>query len=147
MKQIFFLLALILLNITAAFADEEVPALKDCPRAQMLPKEASEDNRRIACNIPEDLQEQVDLMDFAEMPGFKPFVYKINVNAEFRIMNIVLFDEMVDVPNYGICNFICLDQFRDTEKITTGSVNDTERNSLVNYFEKSNVEIVNQKAN
>lgn len=64
MKQIFFLLALILLNITAAFADEEVPALKDCPRAQMLPKEASEDNRRIACNIPEDLQEQVTLSQF-----------------------------------------------------------------------------------
>ena len=103
--------------------------------------------RRFSTIKYEDLQEQVDLMDFAEMPGFKPFVYKINVNAEFRIMNIVLFDEMVDVPNYGICNFICLDQFRDTEKITTGSVSNTERNSLLNYFEKSNVGMKNKKVN
>ncbi len=95
----------------------------------------------------EDLQEQVDLMRFVEMPGFKPFVYKIDVNTEFRTMTIVIFDKMIDVPTYGICNFICLDQFRDIEKITTGSVSDTERNSLLDYFEKSNVEMKNKEVN
>ena len=59
MKKIFFFLAVMLLSTSSVFADEEMPELKDCERAQTLPKEASEDTRRIACNIPEDLQEQV----------------------------------------------------------------------------------------
>ncbi len=64
MNKIFFSVAMMLLGTSAVFADETKPERSDCPRAQMLPKEASDDNRRIVCNIPEDLQEQVTLSQF-----------------------------------------------------------------------------------
>ncbi len=64
MIKIFFYSIVMLLGTSPVIADEEAPELKDCPRAQMLPKEANGGDRRIACNIPEDLQEQVGLSQY-----------------------------------------------------------------------------------
>lgn len=63
MNKIFLLLAPILLCSSMAFAKEQQPELKDCPRAQAMPKDADDESRRIACNIPEDLQETVAMSE------------------------------------------------------------------------------------
>jgi len=103
--------------------------------------------RRFSTIKCDEWQEHVNLLRFAEMPGFTPVLAQTVFEADFRTMIIVIFDNMVDVPGYGVCNFICLDQFRDTEKIATGSVSDTERKSLLSYFNVLNVEMQNQKVN
>ncbi len=59
MNKILFLLATFLLSSSFAFAKVQQPELKDCARAEAMPKEADDESRRIACNIPEDLQESV----------------------------------------------------------------------------------------
>lgn len=64
MKEIFLLLATAFFFVSTANAAEETPELTDCARAERLPKDAGADSRRIACNIPEDLQESVTLSEF-----------------------------------------------------------------------------------
>jgi hypothetical protein len=64
MNKIFLLLVTVFFFAPAAYGVEETPELTDCARAEKLPKDAGADSRRIACNIPEDLQESVTLAQF-----------------------------------------------------------------------------------
>lgn len=63
MNKIFFLLAPMLLCSSIAFSKERQTELKDCPRSQSMPMEVDDESRRIACNIPEDLQESVAMAE------------------------------------------------------------------------------------